>query len=731
MALIGKIREKSWLLVIIVGIALIAFILPQFTKNNILENNPGIVDGKKVNPELYAIRSREVLGMDEQQAMQSGRPYTEQDQENSYDKAWNSIVEDMIYEKEFDALGIDASEKEIDAYLYGTDGFTVMENLRNTFVDGQGNFDGKALEKRIQDMESSKDPEEKANWERTKVDLKKQRKIEKYFQLLSQAAYVTNLEAEEEYLAQQETKSISFAGKRFSDIDDSEIKVTDEMVEKYYNENKNKKKWESMDSREVKYFEVKIAPSKEDTDRFNKEISRLKDQFERAKNDSLFVLANSDLKAYSSKHEATFMPEGTPKARQGMTYPSYMDTIFKTASIGQVVGPYDDKGATRLAKVIGVNKYSLKARHILIGATQGDSVAFVKAQKTADSIMQHLNKNNFEEFVTKFSKDEGSIAKGGVYEDFMDFEMVPEFSDFIVENPVGKIGSVKTIYGIHIIEVLDKKTVNYPVLAIVQKTLEASDETIENAQNEAYDVLERIATKVGGKKKGSEKVALFDTIAKKSNFFVTQPIAIYRENPRVYALETPLAKDKIIKLAYEKEAKVGDLVSSPIKDGNKYIIAIVSAIHKKGTPELDEVFDRMKAEVTKEQKALRLTKQVLNVKQVEDAAKAFNTSVQEAEVIFANPQLQGSGVEPKVIGSIYAGLKDGQTTVPLIGDNGVYIVRLNKTKKAPAVSNYLAQKQQMLMSAKNNMPNGIRQAMYKAADIKDNRKFNMLGLSVD
>lgn len=731
MALIGKIREKSGLLVVIIGLALIAFILPEFTKNNVNDMGVGTVAGEKVNPELYQQRVADIGMMDEQQAMQANRPYTSQDQENSMDKAWNSIVEDMIFEKEYKALGIEVSERELEAYLYGTDGFTVMENLAQTFVDSTGKFNARLLEQRIQQMESSKDPNEVNQWKKNKEDLKKQRRSEKYFQLLSQGVYVTKLEAEEEYKAQREVKSISYIAKRYSEIPDDQVKVTDDMVRKYYDEHKGEKKWEATAGRSVKFFEIRVNASKADSAKFNQEITVLKDQFSKAKNDSLFVLANSDMKAFSSTHLATFRPEGDPKAREGMTYPMYMDTIFKSAVKGQIVGPYNDRGTVRIAKVLDFNKHVLKVRHILISAKQGDSLSFVKAQRKADSIMVSLNKDNFGEYVTKFTEDPGSKTTGGVYEDFMDYEMVPEFSQFAIDNPIGKIGSVKTTFGIHIMEVMDKKEVKYPVLAIIQKTLEPSQETEDAASDEAYNVLDAFGAKIGAQKTAKAKLDMFDTLARKKEYFVTQPIQIMDESPRVSAFETSLAKDKILKLAYDENSEVGTLCSSPIKDGSKYVIAIVSSIRKKGVPNYEDVESAMRAEVVKDQKALRFTKQLLGNKTIEGAARKLNVPVTEAEVTFANPQFQGSGFEPEVVGSLYAGLKDGQMTIPLKGLQGVYLVRLNKTQKAPATASYDLERQQLLAAAKGNVQNSVRQALYKKAEVKDTRKFNSLGITVD
>jgi peptidyl-prolyl cis-trans isomerase D len=152
------------------------------------------------------------------------------------------FTEGIFLQKEFDALGIDCSDKELDSYLYGQDGFTVMPDLAQNFRDSiTGQFNPRLLEKRIEEMENSTDPKVSQQWNNNKLQLKEARKNEKYMQLISQGAYVTDLEAKNEYLAQKEIKNISFVMKRFTEIPDDQIRVTDEMVKKYYEEHKSEK----------------------------------------------------------------------------------------------------------------------------------------------------------------------------------------------------------------------------------------------------------------------------------------------------------------------------------------------------------------------------------------------------------------------------------------------------------------------------------------------------------
>jgi peptidyl-prolyl cis-trans isomerase D len=338
-----------------------------------------------------------------------------------------------------------------------------------------------------------------------------------------------------------------------------------------------------------------------------------------------------------------------------------------------------------------------------------------------------LTKDNFEEYVKKFSQDPGSIEKGGVYEDFMDYEMVPEFSKFSTDQPVGKIGSVKTDFGVHIIEVLDRKEVKYPVLAVIEKTLEPSQETESEVSDKAYNMLYKFDSKISSKNDPLVKITLFDSLAQKEGFFV-RPARIMEENPKLNGFQTKFAEDRIFKLAYDENSEVGTLCSSPIKDQGRYIIAMVSSIRTKGEPKFEDVADRMKIEVIKEMKAKRFSTMMMNDKNVTSLAKKLNVEVMKAEVTFANPQIVSAGYEPEIVGSLWSGLKNGQITIPLKGEQGVYVIQLTKTVKAPAAANYKAEKDQLLQNARSQAENTTKQALKKKAEVVDNRRFAYLGI---
>jgi len=735
MAIIGKIREKSWLLVIIIGLALVAFILGDYlTGTRGIDDSQygyGTVFGEKLDPKLYDMASSNFQQMDRNQFQEQQKEYGAKDMEASNTKAFKAIADSMILQTEFDALGISVSDREFDAYLYGTDGFEVLPDIAQSFTDPQtGLFNLKMLQKRVDDMKSSTKAEDQKGWENTKSSLTMRRQQEKYFALLNQGAYVTKLEAKDNYKAAKEIKSISYVAKRLSDIKDETIKVSDAELKKYYEEHKEDKKFSIRKaSRDVKYFDVLVNPSKKDSIRFNRSLDSLKVRFALMKGDiqdSNFVMKNSEQKFFAGKIGYRIEGDQAATAKQGFTYPVAMDTIFKRASVGTIVGPYYDKGSTKLAKVIGVETQLLSVRHILISAQRADSAAVLKAKKTTDSLMVFVNSGNFEEYVNNFSQDPGSKETGGKYEDFIAGEMVSEFSDFAKGNTVGKIGYVQTDFGFHIMEVLAKKTGNVPMLAIIQKTLTPSLTTIEEIESEVFTLLDKIDSKVSNAKDLKAKIAAFDTLANKAGYF-PRALNLEDNNLVIYGMNTQYAEDKLIELAFDSKNVAGAIYPAPIKDGSRYLIAMLSSVKAKGTPSFEAVEAAMKQELMNEKKIKRITS-TMTKKSLADLSRTLNLEILKAEVTFASPQIAGGGYEPEIVGKIFGGLKDGARSLPLAGQAAVYVVRLDKTTKAPSTFNYDIEKKTMSESIIASLQTDALNALREKAEVIDNRRLFSIGV---
>jgi len=732
MAIIGKIREKSWLLVGLIGLALFAFILTDYQSwfGQPKQIGYGSIDGESVDPKLYEIASFNYQQADQQDFQQQGREYTVRDQAMSETKAWNAVVDSILLQKEFNLLGISVSDREFDSYLYGHDGFNVIPNIAQSFTDpATGLYSEKLLRKRVDELKTSTNADEQKAWLQTKNSLTLQRLQEKYFQLLNQGIYVTSLEAKDRYVAEKRSKNISFVIKRFSEIPDAEIKITDEELKSFYNENKDDVKYRAKsNSREVKYFTVAIAPSKADSTAFFSEMNKVKTELANqpnAKGDSLYVVRNSEWPYYVAK--AGFRSENAPKVNPSFTYPASMDSVFAKAEVGTVVGPYIDKGKYRVAKVLSVDNNIYSVRHILLSAQRTDTVGVTNAKNTADSLVKIINKDNFDQYVMQYSQDPGSKQDGGKIENFIYDEMVVEFSEFAKNNAVGKIGHVQSDFGVHIIEVLEKKSGRVPQLAIVEKSLKPSAISLDDINLLANDLVTDAVNAVESKSTIKEKGEAFDTLAVKKGYSPLS-LTIDERNIQVYGMKTATAEDRIIAMAFNEKNDAGFVQLNPIKDEDRYIIAMLALKREKGTPSFEAAEAAMRRDLMNKKKA-DILKSKLTGKNVEEIAKKNNLQVQTADITFANPSIMGGGYDPEVVGTLFSkGIKDGTTTLPLVGKNAVYVVKVEKTIAEPATKNYDVESQAMLQQSRSSIQNDAITSLREKSNIVDNRRFLKVGV---
>ncbi len=100
----------------------------------------------------------------------------------------------------------------------------------------------------------------------------------------------------------------------------------------------------------------------------------------------------------------------------------------------------------------------VRARHILVKATQGDEKSFETALEKIKAIEKRLQSEDFAKVASETSDDPGSKAKGGDLGFFTKGRMVPEFEKIAFEGEPGKISApVRTNFGYHLIRVEEKR----------------------------------------------------------------------------------------------------------------------------------------------------------------------------------------------------------------------------------------------------------------------------------
>jgi peptidyl-prolyl cis-trans isomerase D len=686
MAMIDKIRKKKQLLLVVIGIGMLGFLIPYdavmalFGKGGPSTITVGTIDGEDITLDIYQQKlrdRREIL--------------TYQNDEGLKNAVWGDLIQEVVLADDYEALAITVGKEEYDELRFGTN---ISAFAQSVFYGGQVTEEARnGLRETMSSWYNSSDFVDRKRWEDYKLVLTAARMREKYDAMLKAGVYANNLDAKLEDRMKSEKVSFDFVVKKFADIPDSVITYTERDVKSYFDKHKSEKKYRQKVGRSIKYVTFNVAPSAEDSAEIKNMLSNLKPSFQAADNDSIFVITNSEVPAFNKRRYRAGDLAGAS------------DAAITTASIDSVVGPYSEANAMKLYKVLARESApEVNARHILL---KGDETQMGVLRAKADSIKKVIKKDkNFAELATKFSEDPGSAAKGGDLDWFGKGRMVAPFEEACFNGKVGDMPIVQTQFGIHIIEITNRRDVQETVLAEIVKNVVPSANTLKNSYQEANDFAIAHSTE-----------ELFT--AKADSMGGQEVKAIAPNATNIGSLQNAFS---VVNWAYK--AEIGE-VSSPLPVGSLYVIALLTEKTEDGEPAFEAVKELMEEEVKKEKKAEMYTKIMSEGKNLEEVASAAETTVQSANDLALNAAaMPGGGAnELKVIGTAFY-LKQGEMSLPIEGLTGVYVIAPT-TAITPATpkEDYSADKQTIITRLQGRVMGGfgVYNAMLEAADIKDER----------
>ncbi|NRA13550.1 MAG: peptidylprolyl isomerase, partial [Crocinitomicaceae bacterium] len=566
------------------------------------------------------------------------------------------FIEKSIYRQEFASIGLNIGEEEFHAYLFGTDGFSVLQDIGSAFSNSAtGEFDPSKLQARIDDMINSNEPEVNEQWADSKKFYIEQRLKEKHIDLIKTGVYVTKLQALNDYHFQNDLFKVEYDFYPYSDISKSKIKYSERDLQDFFAANQSDY-ITNYSVRKVDVVNFSVLATNSDITEIESGLNKLKNQFRDTDNDSTFVMSYSDKPLYIP--QIAYKPDEHSSSRPGFTYPAELEETIKSSKVGDVIGPYHQDGVIKIAKIIGVREVAMTSRHLLIGAQREDLQAVEKAQKTTDSIMQFINKDNFAELVLQYSDDPGSKEKGGEYSDFLDGDMVHEFNDYSLNEPIGKIAYVQTDFGFHIIEVLNRKKVFFPNLAIIEKNIEPSGKTIEKQLSNAKKLIKKIESSIGNSDDLEFKINAFKT-AVKNEGLESDPIFLMESNPSLQGMKFESSEDQILEFVFGEKAKVGDLLLSPIRNENGFSVLMITNRSENGTSKYRDFKDKIQEDYIQHQQGV----------QIIERTKSKNNKLTEV-VNFKGVEI-GNNFDPSLIG-IMSRATAGEKIENVRGADGIY-----------------------------------------------------------
>lgn len=667
MAILGQIRSRPWLLMGVIALALLAFLVNPDSIDKVFGKNPdvlGKVNGEKITREEF----NDQLFVLQQQAEQQGQP-----KNGLEEQAWQLLVQSKLIKQQFEKMGFEMT----DDYFWNQIQYDQMFAQQKQFFDEKGNFKTQELKKQIEDMKAAS-PEGYNQWLKTRKSIEYRLMARQVFANVSTGITTGKKEAEELMRERDQLADIDFVKVDYAAyLQKNNIKVTTEDLANYIKQHPIMFKAEESRNIGIVYFPSQPSPA--DDAAAQKEINKLfsvgsdasggSENFQNTKNDSMFIMANSD------------MPFN-PQYLKPNQLPQTIQAQLPTAAIGQTFGPYKEQNFYVVSKLLDKKTSdSTLSRHILIafkGSPAGEGVTRSKeqAKKLADSIgaIVKANPGKFTEFL-KLSNDPNSAAQGGSLGwTTPETPFVPEFLKYLSENPKGATGVVETQFGYHIINIEDKKpgAMAYKVANLV-KAVKPSDATEAEVNKKAS----RFVQQVQGKSFND-----FVNIAKKANYQFSNPKQAKRFDGQLQGLGTD--KDpEILAWAFDKKREKGDTELFTVDGTGDKIVVYLNGKQEKGTADPESVRDQIEVVVKNKLAAKQISEKIAKAGNLDQIAKQFGTTKQSAQVNLLNPSVAGS-MEPKVAGAAF-GVKKGQLSKPVEGGTGVYVlIKKNEiTNKQP------------------------------------------------
>jgi peptidyl-prolyl cis-trans isomerase D len=689
MAVLSKIRERSMFLIIIIGLALFAFVLDPsklgdfFTSSKV--NEIGEINGESISREEFV---QEL----EDYKQQAGGQVSEMQAAKT---VWDNILRKKIYKNQLTQAGITIGEADVWKELVNAP--FVQNNPQ--YQTESGLFDESKF-KQFLATEKENKTAMWSQWSSYMNQIRDNAETNTYNNLVTAGLGASLKEGELEYLLDNTKLNAQFVYVPYTSIPDSLVKIKKSEVERYIKSHENDFKVEA--TRDISYVQLNIIATVADEEVIKNDVVALIEDFKQSTNESVFLAENASDTSINENFQFKNLVNNETSAE-----------IFE-ANIGDVVGPYKDKEFFKISKITEISQMpdSTRASHILIPFVGSQRVAADvtrtedEAKVLADSLLSVVKGgvSNFGELAKTFSSDLGSGAKEGDLDWFTYERMTPLFRDFCFQGKKGDIGVVKTPFGFHIIKIDDQKNSQKVVkLATYSRKIVASEAT----ESVTFRNAEEFALAISKDNK-------FDDLAKEKKYEPRSAVGLKVLDENVAGLGN---QRQIVSWAFGKETKVNDFKRFDL-DGS-HVVAFVTSSEEKGLMSAEKATNTIRPILLNEKKAALISDK-LKGSSLADIATANNTTVRTSNGLTLNsPTLSGVGVEPKIVGAMYnSALKKVVNSVE--GDRGVYAFMVISKEVATALPNYDTNRKR-ISEARKRLTFKMYEAIKNASKVEDNR----------
>lgn len=667
MATLQKIRNHGIALIVIVGLAMLAFILGDFLNSgssffNRSREYVGEIEGHKVHYTEYEAAKEQLT---EVYKIESGRTDLDEDLSAQIrNQVWQMMLMDWTLCAEAERIGMDVTADELSELCIGQHPHQLIAQ-RRAFYDENGQFNRDNLLRFLNSIEQEDDAQNanlqqaKTYWMYWENAVRLTHMQEKFSGLMQNLVTANKLDAKYAFEARQNSVSADFVVQPFHTIADSLVTVSNNDLKKLYES--RKPLYKQTPNRSIEYITYPVVPSEQDSLQTYDLMIQLRDEFTTTEDIALVVNTNSDLMYDGRNYSEESIPEMFREFAFGKN--------AKAGDVTELIYTPEDQ-TFRMARLMECgydvpDSVELK----IIAAEEGQEDR--ELGWFSEDVLRIQNRQVAEKAFAGKRGDRFTVAMGLGEQTF-------EILDIAKATPKAKV-------------------------AILERKVTPSSKTYSMIYNNAKQFIVNNGTE--------EK---FRAAAQEAHMTIYPAYNLSENSDKVGQLKN---SRPIVRWAFEaKEGQVSDVYEC----GDQFVVALLTDVKDGDFRPMSDVQGELTQMVRNEKKAELISKELAKATTIEEAAKAANTGVQHADNVTLSSNRFGNMTEPAVVGAALA-LNANELSAPIKGNQGVYVVRPGQKTRLEGEFNAEQEISQLNMYTSYSLMYQVMNLLEENAEVTDNR----------
>lgn len=638
MAALEKIRSKAVFLTVIIGVALLAFIMGDFLTSGRTFFGDGNTIAKVGDEKIDAIvfqRRYEKMSAQLQERGQSVDGAVIQSQ------VLNQMMSEILLDNEIEALGIYVTDEELTNAMTGKNARPqIMQFARQMGAESPDQLHDMLFNPSKYGIPEDQVLKARESWIDMENDVERGLKYEKLQNLIAGTLQANDLDRKELWEGNATVNTINYVKQDLATLADKDYEPTDAEVKKAYDDNKAQFKLEE-EMREAHIIALDIAPSTADLNAAKDMIDSTYAALLEAPGIEM-VRNNSDLVINEMSVRASDIRDTEVK------------NFVTEAQVGAVSTP---KFASNVYTIVKVNGKKMEVDSVKLNVmmVQGD-------KKLQDSIKAQLNAGVA---FAEIQKNKAAQGQEGVWQVIL--QAPDSVKTKLLNGGDGYFALQESAQGAYFCKLVEKKAPKMVYdIANITYTVYPSTKTIEDLNNGLQEFIN-----------ANNTAELFAANAAKAGYNAL-PVSVTAEDPQINNIE---GSRKNVKWLFE--ASEGSV--SPIeKLSDKIVTVALDKVNKAGYLSLDNsrVKAAMTAKARADKKADALVAQLAGkAKDLNGYAELMNAKVDTTQVTFGQMFIAKIGVGESDLTARVATAKLNDVVGPVKGNNGVYVFQVTKQER--------------------------------------------------